>query len=61
MGSFGNQPRVDTAHAVNILVDALPIHLSLDLGLGAWVDELGLQKGWVRARSVAVWIRGVGW
>ena len=41
MGSVGNQPRVDAAHAVNILVDALPIHLSLDLGLGAWVDELG--------------------
>ena len=74
MGSVGNQPRVDAAHAVNILVDALvfdytnivfdlialPIHLSLGLGLGAWVDELGLRKGWVRARSVAVWVSGVG-
>ena len=44
-----NQPRVDAAHVVNILVDALvfdytnivfdlislPVHLSLGLGLGA--------------------------
>ena len=55
VGSMENQPRVDAAHAVNILTDALVseyantffdliallVHLSLNLGLGAWVDELG--------------------
>nr|POE98898.1 hypothetical protein CFP56_44660 [Quercus suber] len=68
-----NQPRVDAAHIVNILADALvseyantifdlialPVHLSLGLGLGAWDGKLGRRRD--RGKDVrSMVLSGVG-